>query len=141
MLPVTVQDQIRLWELEKNRLKSQEGMGLPLPHLPLSRRPLLRLRKKASIPTTESQSPLQERTLPHPLLTRPHSNSISVFLFLFPFVALFLSLSVSLTLPFLPFPLLFHPCPKNKNLMLAIHRVPIHFLRLPSGLRLRPELR
>ncbi|KAF5342400.1 hypothetical protein D9611_001380 [Ephemerocybe angulata] len=25
MLPVTVQDQIRLWELEKNRLKSQEG--------------------------------------------------------------------------------------------------------------------
>lgn len=24
-LPVTVQDQIRLWELEKNRLKSQEG--------------------------------------------------------------------------------------------------------------------
>lgn len=25
MLPVTVQDQIRLWELERNRLKSQEG--------------------------------------------------------------------------------------------------------------------
>ncbi|CAK5281361.1 unnamed protein product [Mycena citricolor] len=25
LLPVTVQDQIRLWELEKNRLKSQEG--------------------------------------------------------------------------------------------------------------------
>ncbi|KIJ92372.1 hypothetical protein K443DRAFT_685300 [Laccaria amethystina LaAM-08-1] len=35
LLPITVQDQIRLWELEKNRLKSQEGMGLPLPlHLP-----------------------------------------------------------------------------------------------------------
>ncbi|TEB27096.1 transcription factor Tfb2 [Coprinellus micaceus] len=26
LLPVTVQDQIRLWELEKNRLKSQEGL-------------------------------------------------------------------------------------------------------------------
>lgn len=26
LLPVTVQDQIRLWELEKNRLKSQEGV-------------------------------------------------------------------------------------------------------------------
>lgn len=26
MVPVTVQDQIRLWELERNRLKSQEGM-------------------------------------------------------------------------------------------------------------------
>lgn len=26
LLPVTVQDQIRLWELEKNRLKSQDGM-------------------------------------------------------------------------------------------------------------------
>ena len=25
LLPVTVQDQIRLWELEKNRLNSQEG--------------------------------------------------------------------------------------------------------------------
>lgn len=25
LLPVTVQDQIRLWELEKNRLQSQEG--------------------------------------------------------------------------------------------------------------------
>lgn len=25
LLPVTVQDQIRLWELERNRLKSQEG--------------------------------------------------------------------------------------------------------------------
>ena len=25
LLPVTVQDQIRLWELEKNRVKSQEG--------------------------------------------------------------------------------------------------------------------
>lgn len=25
LLPVTVQDQIRLWELEKNRLKSSEG--------------------------------------------------------------------------------------------------------------------
>ena len=25
---MTVQDQIRLWELEKNRLKSQEGIGL-----------------------------------------------------------------------------------------------------------------
>ncbi|CDO74939.1 hypothetical protein BN946_scf184945.g11 [Trametes cinnabarina] len=25
LLPVTVQDQIRLWELEKNRMKSQEG--------------------------------------------------------------------------------------------------------------------
>jgi hypothetical protein len=25
LLPVTVQDQIRLWELEKNRLKSREG--------------------------------------------------------------------------------------------------------------------
>lgn len=25
MLPVTVQDQIRLWELERNRLKSREG--------------------------------------------------------------------------------------------------------------------
>lgn len=28
LLPVTVQDQIRLWELERNRLKSQEGMNL-----------------------------------------------------------------------------------------------------------------
>jgi transcription initiation factor TFIIH subunit 4 len=27
LLPVTVQDQIRLWELEKNRLKSSEGEG------------------------------------------------------------------------------------------------------------------
>jgi RNA polymerase II transcription initiation/nucleotide excision repair factor TFIIH, subunit TFB2 len=26
LLPVTVQDQIRLWELEKNRLKSHEGL-------------------------------------------------------------------------------------------------------------------
>jgi len=25
LLPVTVQDQVRLWELEKNRLKSQDG--------------------------------------------------------------------------------------------------------------------
>jgi hypothetical protein len=30
LLPVTVQDQIRLWELEKNRLKSQEGGSLLL---------------------------------------------------------------------------------------------------------------
>lgn len=29
LLPVTVQDQIRLWELEKNRLKSSEGVILP----------------------------------------------------------------------------------------------------------------
>lgn len=28
LLPVTVQDQIRLWELERNRLKSQEGATL-----------------------------------------------------------------------------------------------------------------
>ncbi len=27
LLPVTVQDQIRLWELEKNRLKSEEGLS------------------------------------------------------------------------------------------------------------------
>jgi hypothetical protein len=26
LLPVTVQDQIRLWELERNRIKTQEGM-------------------------------------------------------------------------------------------------------------------
>jgi transcription initiation factor TFIIH subunit 4 len=26
LIPVTVQDQVRLWELEKNRLKSQEGL-------------------------------------------------------------------------------------------------------------------
>lgn len=25
LLPVTVQDQIRLWELERNRIKTQEG--------------------------------------------------------------------------------------------------------------------
>ncbi|PSR74255.1 hypothetical protein PHLCEN_2v9999 [Hermanssonia centrifuga] len=29
LLPVTVQDQIRLWELEKNRVKSQEGRYFP----------------------------------------------------------------------------------------------------------------
>jgi transcription initiation factor TFIIH subunit 4 len=29
LLPVTVQDQIRLWELEKNRLKSREGLYSP----------------------------------------------------------------------------------------------------------------
>lgn len=30
LLPVTVQDQIRLWELERNRLKSSEGPTLLL---------------------------------------------------------------------------------------------------------------
>ena len=28
LLPVTVQDQIRLWELERNRLKSREGTSI-----------------------------------------------------------------------------------------------------------------
>jgi hypothetical protein len=28
LIPVTVQDQIRLWELEKNRVKSDEGTAL-----------------------------------------------------------------------------------------------------------------
>lgn len=32
LLPVTVQDQIRLWELERNRLKSAEGPFAPRPH-------------------------------------------------------------------------------------------------------------
>lgn len=46
LIPVTVQDQIRLWELEKNRVKSDEGTALisvdqivrnPTPALSLSR--------------------------------------------------------------------------------------------------------
>lgn len=32
LLPVTVQDQIRLWELERNRLKSAEGPFTPHSH-------------------------------------------------------------------------------------------------------------
>jgi len=32
LLPVTVQDQIRLWELERNRLKSQEGRVIDNPY-------------------------------------------------------------------------------------------------------------
>ena len=44
LIPVTVQDQIRLWELEKNRVKSDEGTALisidmmQTPALLLSRR-------------------------------------------------------------------------------------------------------
>lgn len=34
LLPVTVQDQIRLWELERNRLKSREGTRTLLEHNP-----------------------------------------------------------------------------------------------------------
>lgn len=50
LLPVTVQDQIRLWELERNRLKSQEGdmihkaRGCMLTSIAVSRLPLQRLR-------------------------------------------------------------------------------------------------
>ena len=50
LLPVTVQDQIRLWELERNRLKSQEGdvirnaYGRIFTSIAVSRLPLQRLR-------------------------------------------------------------------------------------------------
>jgi hypothetical protein len=30
IIPVTVQDQIRLWEMEKHRVKSEEGRGSSL---------------------------------------------------------------------------------------------------------------
>jgi len=38
-MPVTVQDQIRLWEMEKHRVKSEEGVAQSPPKVPLTHVP------------------------------------------------------------------------------------------------------